>query len=201
MRTALLMTAALLSSAAIAKNDAALIAENANLPDGRRLGRGIALCVVDASRQRMVVSLGGATNLGYRVSTASAGLGEKAGSNQTPRGWHRVAVRIGKGAPVGQVFKARAAVPGKILNERTWQNSQEDLVVSRILWLDGLEPGFNKGKGHDSKSRYVYIHGTGQEAKLGTPASHGCIRMANRDVVALFDLLEPYNDIFVRIVE
>ncbi len=117
-------------------------------------------------------------------STAANGTGSQMGSKKTPLGWHVVSKKVGDNAPVGQVFRGRAPTkeiwkPGK--------DTKEDLVLTRILILDGLEPGKNKGGKVDSRKRYIYIHGTNDEAKIGTPASHGCIRLRNEDVIAAFD--------------
>ncbi|MBI2434264.1 MAG: family 78 glycoside hydrolase catalytic domain [Candidatus Hydrogenedentes bacterium] len=129
-----------------------------------------------------------------RVATAAAGVGSEAGTMKTPPGWHVVAEKIGAGAPWGQVFRSRAP-SGQIW--KPGDDTQEDLVLTRILWLDGLEEGKNKGRnaqGHsvDSKSRCIYIHGTNGEALIGTPSSHGCIRLLNDDVITAFDLI-PEN--------
>ena len=115
------------------------------------------------------------------------GIGAAAGSHRTPPGWHRVAGRIGATAPLGQIFRARRRTC-RVLLPSAWRQppNGEDLILTRILRLDGLEPGVNRGPGIDSFSRYVYLHGTNHEQLLGRPASHGCIRMANRDIAALF---------------
>jgi len=131
----------------------------------------------------------GRTVATYPISTARAGVGGEAGSNKTPPGWHRVCTRFGAKAPLGQVFVSRRPVRGQTLQPEEWRAGGDiDLILSRILWLDGLEPGVNKGGTVDSRARYIYLHGTNQEQLLGTPASHGCIRMANRDIAALFTL-------------
>ncbi len=133
--------------------------------------------------------MGGRTVATYPVSTARAGVGGEMGSNKTPPGWHRVCARHGANAALGQVFVSRRPVRGQTLPAAEWRaGGDTDLILSRILWLDGLEEGVNRGGKVDSRARYIYIHGTNQEQLLGTPASHGCIRMANRDVAALFTL-------------
>ena len=113
----------------------------------------------------------------YPISTSRFGLGSKEGSFKTPTGKFCVAEKIGDGMPAGTVFKSRRPVKAtkKMLRE-------DDLVMTRILWLDGLEP--RNANTHD---RYVYIHGTNHEEDIGTAASHGCIRMKNADVLELFD--------------
>ena len=121
-------------------------------------------------------------------SPASAGVGAEAGSNKTPPGWHRVAERFGEGAPLGTVFVSRKTT-GRILPPEKWRTPDPapDAVLTRVMWLEGLEPGVNKGKGIDSHERYIYLHGTNQEQKLGMPASHGCLRFSNADIAKLFD--------------
>lgn len=123
----------------------------------------------------------------YPVSTALNGAGEADGSYCTPRGLHRIAQKIGADAPLFSVFKARVATGEIWTPEREAQAPGSDWILSRILWLEGMEPGKNRGSTVDSHARYIYIHGTNEESKIGTPVSHGCIRMRNADVVDLFD--------------
>jgi hypothetical protein len=96
---------------------------------------------------------------------------------------HRIAEKIGGGWPIGVVFKARQPIG------YTWQGRPDAAIVHRILWLDGLEPGFNRGGSVDSHARYIYIHGFGDESTLGRPASHGCVHLAADDLMPLYDLL------------
>jgi L,D-transpeptidase catalytic domain len=119
----------------------------------------------------------------YCVSTSAYGVGQVNGSNQTPLGLHRVAEKIGAGAPIGTVFRSRQALG------LTWQGFAPANVVHRILWLEGLEPGRNRGGRVDSYRRYIYIHGFGDETTLGRPQSHGCIHVAAKDLLPLFDVL------------
>ncbi|MDA1276359.1 MAG: L,D-transpeptidase [Verrucomicrobia bacterium] len=117
----------------------------------------------------------------YRISTSRSGAGQRSGSNQTPLGLHRVAAKIGAGQPIGTVFSSRRPV-GLL-----WQGMPEASIAHRILWLEGLEPGFNRGGCRDSRNRYIYIHGTGNEMTLGKPASLGCIHLSAADLIPLFD--------------
>lgn len=144
--------------------------------------------LVDVTDQKMLLLEAGQVTREWVVSTATAGIGSRKGSNKTPLGVHRVAQKFGDGAPLGTIFKARQNT-GRIAEILTGadQRSTADNVTTRILWLDGLEPGLNKGGNVDSRERYIYIHGTDEEGRLGTPASHGCIRMNNRDVVEVFE--------------
>jgi hypothetical protein len=124
----------------------------------------------------------------YRISTGLKGIGNKEGSGKTPLGLHRIAEKIGANAPLGSVFKARCNT-GKIVRILTTKDeySEGDNITSRILWLDGIEQGKNKGGDVDTYSRYIYIHGTDEEWRLGEAVSHGCVRMANKDVIQLFN--------------
>ncbi len=119
----------------------------------------------------------------YRVSTSRFGIGSQADSNCTPLGLHRVAKKIGGGWPVGAVFKSRE------LKGYTWKGFPRASITHRIFWLEGMEPGRNRGGDVDTFARYVYIHGTGDEPTIGKPASHGCIHLAAKDLLPLYDLL------------
>jgi len=119
-------------------------------------------------------------------STAEKGTGSQMGSYKTPLGWHSVARKVGEDAPWGQVFRARAAT-GEVWEQGG--DTDEDLVLTRILILDGEEPGKNKGGDVDSRKRYIYVHGTNDEERIGEPASHGCIRLTNDDVIEAFEMV------------
>jgi L,D-transpeptidase YbiS len=119
----------------------------------------------------------------FRCSTSRFGVGQLAGSNCTPLGLHRIAEKIGGGWPVGTVFEGRQPIGF------TWKGLPLAKITSRILWLEGLEPGFNRGGNVDTHARYIYIHGTGDEPTLGRPASPGCIHLAADDLLPLFDKL------------
>jgi hypothetical protein len=119
----------------------------------------------------------------FVCSTSKFGIGQVAGSNCTPLGLHRIAEKHGAGAEAGTVFKARKPI-GHLRDGLPLAS-----ITTRILWLDGLEPGFNRGGNVDTFARYIYIHGFGDQASLGHPASHGCIHLADADLIPLFDLL------------
>ena len=141
--------------------------------------------VVDPSKQTLeLFSAGSTVPLQYAVSTARNGLGNQKDSYQTPTGVHRIAEKIGANEPSGMVFRGRQAT-GELAADL--DNREEDQITSRILWLQGLEPGFNQGDECDSYDRYIYIHGTSDEQRIGEPVSAGCVRMRNRDVIELFD--------------
>ena len=123
----------------------------------------------------------------YPVSTAANGAGEASGSNCTPRGRHVVRARIGEGAPLGAVFVGRRPTGEVWTPELAVQFPARDWILTRILWLSGCEPGFNRSGSVDSMRRYIYIHGTPDSEPMGVPRSHGCIRMRNADVINLFE--------------
>lgn len=158
-------------------------------------GRKIAL--VDVSRQGMVVYENGQKLADFPVSTATKGVGSQAGSDQTPLGAHRISEKFGDGARRGSIFMARNDT-GKIADIITAPDDvPTDYVTTRILWLDGLEPGKNQGGSVDSHSRFIYIHGTPEEGLIGKPASHGCIRMKNDDVIRVYDLLDKDTLVYI----
>jgi L,D-transpeptidase YbiS len=125
----------------------------------------------------------------YSVSTASNGLGEQSGSNCTPRGRHIIRAKIGGGTPANTVFRARRPT-GEIYSEQlAADNPGRDWILTRILWLSGCEPGFNRLGHVDTMRRYIYIHGCPDSVEMGKPASIGCVRMRNAEIIELFDLV------------
>jgi len=149
--------------------------------------------VIDIAKQSL--EFGGRN---YVVSTSRNGLGEKNGSFCTPRGQHIVRAKIGAGQPLGAVFARRrptgevwtpalhAAYPGR------------DWILTRILWLSGREPGFNRLGDVDTMRRYIYIHGSHELAEMGKPGSIGCVRMRSTDIAELFDLVPPYTPVEIK---
>jgi len=141
---------------------------------------------VSFPEQRLRLVNGEAILLDVPVSTAGNGPGERTGSECTPRGRHVVRAKIGDGAPPGSVFVGRRAT-GELFHPRLRaQYPDRDWILTRILWLSGLEPGRNRLGNVDTMRRFIYIHGCPDDVVLGTPGSHGCIRMRNSDVVELF---------------
>ena len=123
----------------------------------------------------------------YAVSTAANGPGELRGSHCTPRGRHVIRAKIGAGQPENTVFVRRRPT-GEIYTPALGaQFPERDWILTRILWLSGCEPGFNRLGKNDTMRRYIYIHGTPDSVQLGAPGSHGCIRMRNNDLIKLFD--------------
>ena len=145
---------------------------------------------VNITEQKMYYIKEGGIVKTYVISSSSYGVGNKAGSNKTPIGLHKVKQKFGEKTPIngkmiGRVFYGDIAT---IYTDNT--KSKTDDVCSRILWLVGLEEGLNKGEGIDSYNRYIYIHGTSEEGRLGKPASHGCIRMKNKEVIELYEKIK-----------
>ncbi len=126
----------------------------------------------------------------YPVSTAANGPGELSGSECTPRGRHRIRIKIGAGCPDNTVFVGRRPTGESYTLALRDQHPGRDWILTRILWLTGLEPGRNRGGTVDTLRRYIYIHGAPDEIPMGEPGSHGCIRMRNDDVTELFELVE-----------
>jgi lipoprotein-anchoring transpeptidase ErfK/SrfK len=125
----------------------------------------------------------------YAVSTSKHGAGEVHGSQQTPRGRHVIRAKIGRGEPENAVFRGRRPT-GEIYSAALAQaHPSRDWILTRILWLSGTEVGRNRLGQVDTMRRYIYIHGTPDSEPLGSPGSIGCIRMRNRDIVELFDLV------------
>ena len=119
----------------------------------------------------------------FRISTSRFGISQVQDSNGTPLGLHRIARKIGGGYPIGTVFKGRRPIG------LTWQGMPDGAIAHRILWLEGLEPGFNRGGNVDTFRRYVYIHGFADETTLGRPMSCGCIHLAASDLMPLYERL------------
>jgi len=134
----------------------------------------------------------------YPVSTSKYGTGNENASEKTPLGLHRIKEKIGGAMPVNEVFIGR--VPQGSLEECQARalDLPDDVIMSRIMWLEGMEPGRNKGGYVDTYQRYIYIHGTNNEDSIGTPSSIGCIRMRNRDVVDLYRRVEIGSEVLIE---
>ena len=129
----------------------------------------------------------------YDASTSRFGNGIQENSQKTPLGIHRIREKYGAGAPTGRVFRDREDTG------EDWDHSQvgDNLILTRILRLEGLEEGINKGGSVDSYERYIYIHGTGREDLIGTPLSHGCVCMRNLDIARLFDTVKEGTLVYI----
>lgn len=143
---------------------------------------------VSVPAQQLTLFRDGSPVASFPVSTSKFGLGSEEDSNHTPLGAFQIKEKIGCDHPPNTIFKSRAP-------EGAWESGcvvDDDLVLTRILWLDGLEAA-----NANTYQRYIYIHGTNQEELIGTPASHGCVRMRNHDIVELYELVEPQTAVFI----
>lgn len=155
------------------------------------------LIEVSIADQALRVSTAGVCHL-YPVSTALKGAGEQQGSEKTPRGWHKVRACIGGEEPLNSVFVGRRPTGEIYSPQLAEQHPGRDWILSRILWLQGQEVGYNRLGNVDSMRRYIYIHGTPDSEPMGTPLSHGCIRMRNRDIMELFALVRPGTPVWIQ---
>jgi len=152
--------------------------------------------LVSVARQTLTVFDDDGTEIRqYLVSTAKAGVGEVSGSYQTPRGRHLIRARIGAGLPANTVFVRRRPTGELWTPELAEAYPGRDWILTRILWLSGCEPGRNRLGCVDTMRRYVYIHCSPDSAEMGTPGSHGCVRMRNADIIELFDLVPCYSEV------
>jgi len=154
---------------------------------------------VNLSSQSLEVLEGTKVLAHYPISSAAKGAGERNGSEMTPRGLHEVRAKVGASAPAGTVFAGRRPTGEICTPELMRKEPDRDWILTRILWLRGLEVGKNRLGDVDSMRRWIYIHGTPYEDDIGKVASHGCSRMRNTDVIELFDRAET-GDI-VEIIE
>jgi len=155
------------------------------------------LIYVDISSQTLSYIVKGTVSRKYNISSSYYGTGSEANSLKTPLGKHEIYKKIGNELPINAILKGRVwngaiadIIEGPI-------DTDYDHVTSRILWLDGLEEGKNKGNGVDSRNRYIYIHGTAEEGLIGKPASDGCIRMYNNEVIELFELVSEKTQVWI----
>lgn len=156
---------------------------------------------VSVQEQKLCLRKGAKPIAFYLISSASKGIGQEVNSFKTPLGFHKIALKVGEDAPLFTIFKSQKQTK-KIWTQETDDPSQ-DYVLTRILVLEGLEKGFNKGRDADgilvdSKERFIYIHGTSEEHLIGTPASHGCLRMKNEDIRELFNLIEVGATVWIH---
>jgi L,D-transpeptidase YbiS len=134
----------------------------------------------------------------YRVSTARNGSGEQRGSYCTPRGRHIIRARIGGGSPSNTVFVRRRPTGECWSPELAASHPGRDWILTRILWLSGCEPGLNRLGDVDTMRRFIYLHGSPDTAEMGVPGSIGCVRMRNRDIIELFDLVPAGTQVDIR---
>jgi UDP-N-acetylmuramate--alanine ligase len=151
------------------------------------------LVLVDVGGQRVLLFENGEVTGAWPASTAANGIGGQSGSFKTPPGWHRVARRIGGSAKAGAVFVSREPT-GEVWRGET---RDDDLILTRVITLEGLEDGVNRGPGCDSLERYIYLHGTNHEDQLGVPVSHGCVRLSNAGIAELFDRIAEGDPVVI----
>jgi len=156
------------------------------------------LAISIADQTLSLVDVRGAVIECYPVSTALNGAGEQDGSGCTPRGEHYIRAMVGSGMPERTVFRARRPTGETYSPELAAAHPNRDWILSRIIWLCGLESGKNRGRGVDTFRRFIYIHGTPDTEPMGVPKSHGCIRMRNEDVMALFDRVHTGLRVLIR---
>ena len=145
---------------------------------------------INIEEQKLYYTVRNKIKKSYSISSATLGTGSESGSNKTPLGLHKVDQKFGENTPQGGILKDRMFTKQIATITTDTTDSDNDHVTSRILWLRGLELGKNSGTGVDSYLRYIYIHGTAEEGLIGAPASHGCIRMLNADVIELYNLVK-----------
>ena len=154
---------------------------------------------VDISEQRLYLIENNLVKASYPISTSKYGEGSIQNSFKTPLGEHSIKEMIGEEAEINTIFTSRINTKRSATIIDQFEDTDNDYVTSRIIWLDGEEEGFNKGGNVDSFQRYIYIHGTHEEGLIGTKASHGCIRMFNYDVIELFKLVNIGTKVLIRV--
>ena len=155
------------------------------------------LIVVSIARQLLGFYQDGVLTKSYVVSTSLRPPSNVKDSLGTPRGLHEIGEKIGADAAPGIVFKGRVSL-GKHFSELDEELQSKNLCTTRILWLSGLEPGVNSGGNVDSRTRYIYIHGTNHEDRLGTPASSGCVQMNNLEIIGLFEQVRTHDQVWIE---
>jgi len=154
---------------------------------------------IDISQQRLYLKQNDNLIKSYPISSSKYGEGSTENSNMTPLGLHVIKEKIGTNVPINTLFISRINTKRTVNIENSRNKTKDDHITSRILWLDGLEEGKNKGKGVDSYSRYIYIHGTHEEGLIGEKASHGCIRMLNNDVIDLYNYVNIGTEVYISV--
>ncbi len=133
----------------------------------------------------------------YSISTSGKGPGERMNSEKTPRGWHQIRAKIGKGQAANTVFIDRRPTGEVFTPEFRQTYPNRDWILTRILWLSGLEVGKNRLGNVDTMRRFVYIHGSPDDVVMGQPGSRGCIRMRNNDIIELYDLVSSGDQVYI----
>ncbi len=159
---------------------------------------GACYILVNVPKQRLFLIKKNRILQSYDISTSYFGTGNKSVSHKTPLGMHQIQCKIGDGVPIGGIFEGRKYIHQIATIHKDKTKRPEDLITTRILCLEGLEPGLNKGKGIDSFQRHIYIHGTNEEGLIGLPVSHGCVRMKNADVLKLYNQVHKGTLVYIQ---
>lgn len=154
--------------------------------------------LVDVAAQSLYHLKAGILYREYSISTAKKGIGEKLGSEKTPRGWHIIRAKIGDGAALNTVFVARRPTGEVYADELGAKYPNRDWILTRIMWLCGLEEGLNRFGDCDTMKRYIYIHGSPDSKKMGVPSSKGCINMRNIDLVELYSAVPVGTKVLIK---
>lgn len=156
------------------------------------------LIKIDLPTQKLLLFRDEVTIKIYTISTGANGIGEEMNSGKTPRGWHRIRAKIGAGIPENSVLVGRRPTGEIYSPELAAKFPGRDWMLTRILWLCGLEPGKNRFGNVDTMRRYIYIHGAPDSTPMGIPGSRGCIRMRNCDMIELFDLVPAGTKVYLQ---
>lgn len=150
--------------------------------------------VIDIAKQELTLYQNDKVKKCYAISTAKNGIGSQQDSGCTPLGMHTIRQMIGENEPINTVFVGRITTGERYDKALASEHPERDWILSRIMWLSGLEDGINKGSNAhgvcDTYQRYIYIHGTPDTEPMGVPLSHGCVRMRNQDIIELFQQVE-----------
>ena len=153
---------------------------------------------VSIQNQTLTLFVGNSVHKVYQISSGLNGTGCEKDSGKTPLGHHLIRAKIGAEQPINSVFVGRRPTGEIYSAELAESQPQRDWILTRILWLSGTEKGFNRLGNVDTMQRYIYIHGTPDSEPMGTPCSHGCIRMRNQDIIELFDLIEVSTPVEIK---
>ena len=154
--------------------------------------------IVSISEQRLTLLDAGQTVVSYSISSARNGAGEQNGSGRTPLGQHVIRLKIGGGCPAGTVFVGRRPTGEHYSRQLAENHPGRDWILTRILWLSGRQSGINRGGDVDTLRRYIYIHGCPDSEPMGTPLSHGCVRMKNSEIIDLFERIDNGTPVLIQ---
>ena len=153
---------------------------------------------IDINKQRLTLFEGDTVIAHYAVSTAKNGVGQQYGSECTPSGWHTIRAKIGTSTKENTVFVGRRETGEVFSEELKQQHPERDWILTRILWLRGMETGKNRGGEVDTMRRYIYIHGCPDSDSFSTPSSHGCVKVRNKDIIELFNNINAGTRVLIH---